>query len=191
MKVIVEQPQIISLLYRQEKTDPDYGSCLWARFYLDLKNYTMSIESDCGNYMYGWTPTPDSETFLQLLARMNKDYLLGKISSESVVDGDATWECVEAMLQDAASWEGEDLDLSTWDDVKAACYHRHDDREIVDALKYALETTDLFKKLDYDQTYGSIVHDYPPNAKKIVEVFDAYIRPQIRMLEKERKNGNT
>ena len=190
MKVIIEQPQIVSVIYRQEKTDSDYGSCLWARFYLDLKNYTLSIESDCGNYMYGWTPTPNSETFLQLLARMNKDYLLGKIASESVVDGDATWECVEAMLQDAASWEGEDLDYSTWEDVKAACYHRHDDREIVDALKYALEPTDLFKKLDYDQTYGSIVHDYPANAKKIVEVFDAYIRPKIRMLEKESNDGN-
>lgn len=191
MKVIIEQPQIISLLYRQEKNDPDYGSCLWARFYLDLKNYTMSIESDCGNYMYGWPPTPNSETFLHLLARMNKDYLLGKISSKSVVDGDVTWECVEEMLKDAASWEGEDLDLSTWEDVKAACYHRHDDREIVDALKYALEPTDLFKKLDYDQTYGSIVHDYPPNAKKIVEVFDACIRPQIRILEKEAQHGDT
>ena len=62
-KVVVEKPQIISLLYKQEDTDKDYGSCLWARFYLDLKNYTMSIESDCGNYTYGWTPTPESESF--------------------------------------------------------------------------------------------------------------------------------
>lgn len=185
MTVTIEQPQILSLMYRQEKGDPDYGSCMWARFYLDLNNYTMTIESDCGNYTHGWVPTPKYETFLQLLARMDKDYLLYKISSESVVDCDATWEAVEAMVRDAASWEGEDLDLSIWEDIKAACYHHNDDREIVDALEYALRPTDLFKKLDYEQTYGSIVHDYPTNAKKIVEVFDTCIRPKIRELMEE------
>lgn len=185
MKVSIEQPRVVQLMYQQEKGDPDYGSCMWARFYLDLKNYTLSIESDCGNYVYGWTPTPNSESFLQLLARMDKDYLLGKISSESVVDGDATWEAIEAMIVDAAYWEGEELDLSIWNDIKAACYERNDDREIVDALKNALLPTDLFKKLDYEQTYGNIVHDYPANAKKIVEVFDTCIRPNIKILAQE------
>lgn len=182
MKVSIEQPRVVQLSYRQEKGDPDYGSCMWARFYLDLENYTMSIESDCGNYVYGWVPTPKSESFLQLLARMGKDYLLGKISSESVVDGDATWEAIEAVISDAASWEGEELDLSIWEDIKAACRESDDDREIVDALKGALLPTDLFEKLDYDQTYGSIVHDYPASAKKIVEVFDTCIRPKIKNL---------
>ena len=180
MKVTIERPKIISLLYKQEKGDPDYGSCMWARFYLDLNNYTMTIESDCGNYTHGWVPTPKFETFLQLLARMDKDYLLYKISSESVVDGDATWESVEAMVQEAAAWEGEDLDLSTWEDVKAACYHRNDDREIVEALEEALRPTDLWNKMDFEQRYGCIVHDYPANAKKIVEVFATCIQPKIR-----------
>lgn len=188
MQVTVEQPNIISLLYRQEKGDPDYGSCLWARFYLDLNNYTMTIEGDCGNYAYGWVPTPKSESFLQLLARMGRDYLLSKISSRSVVDGDATWEAVEAMISDAAHWEGEELDLSIWEDIKAACRESDDDREIVDALKDALLPTDLFEKLDYEQTYGSIVHDYPAGAKKIAQVFKDCIQPEIRqMLEDYRK----
>lgn len=182
MKVSIEQPRVVQLSYRQEKGDPDYGSCMWARFYLDLENYTMSIESDCGNYVYGWVPTPKSESFLQLLARMDKDYLLDKISSESVVDGDATWEAIEAVIVDAAHWEGEELDFSTWEAIKAACRESDDDREIVDALKGALLPTDLFEKLDYDQTYGSIVHDYPASAKKIVEVFDTCIRPKIKNL---------
>lgn len=185
MKVTIEKPRIISLLYKQEKGDPDYGSCLWARFYMDLNNYTMTIESDCGNYTHGWVPTPKTETFLQLLARMDKDYLLYKISSESVVDADATWECVEAMVKDAADWEGDDLDLSTWEDVEAACYHRNDDREIVEAIEEALRPTGLWNKLDFEQKYGCIVHDYPANAKKIVEVFDTCIRPKIMELMKE------
>lgn len=182
MKVTIEQPRIITLLYKQEKGDPDYGSCMWARFYLDQDNYTMSIKSDCGNYNYGWVLTPKSESFLQLLARMGKDYLLGKISSESVVDGNATWEAVEAMIADAASWEGEELDLRMWKDIKAACYEGNDARDIVEALENALLPTDLYGKLDFVQTYGSIVYDYPASAKKIVEVFDTCIRPKIREL---------
>lgn len=185
MKVSIEQPRVVQLMYQQEKGDPDYGSCMWARFYLDLENYTMSIESDCGNYVHGWVPTPKSESFLQLLARMDKDYLLDKISSESVVDGDATWEAIEAVMVDAAYYEGEELDFSTWEAIKAACRERNDDREIVDALKDALLPTDLFEKLDYEQTYGSIVHDYPASAKKIVEVFDTCIRPNIKILAQE------
>ena len=87
MKVTIEKPEIITLLFKQEKSDEDYGSCLWARFYIDIKNYTLSIESDCGNYVYGWVPTPNSESFLHLLSRLNEDYLLSKISDATVIDG--------------------------------------------------------------------------------------------------------
>jgi len=80
MTVTVEKPKIVMLMYRQERSDEDYGSCLWARFNFDLKHYSMSIESDCGNYSYGWTPTPDAESFLQLCARFNWEYFLDKIS---------------------------------------------------------------------------------------------------------------
>ena len=32
-------PNILTLEYRQEKTDKDYGSCLWARFMFNLDRY--------------------------------------------------------------------------------------------------------------------------------------------------------
>ena len=99
MTVTVEKPKIITLLYRQEKSDSDYGSCLWARFYLDTQNYTMSIESDCGNYSYGWYPTPDSESFLHLLCRMDGGYLRDKLAERTIVDGDATWNALKDMIE--------------------------------------------------------------------------------------------
>lgn len=185
MKVSIEQPCEVQLTYKQEKGDPDYGSCMWARFYLDLKNYTMYIESDCGNYFYGWVPTPKSESFLQLLARMDKDYLLGKISSTSVVDGDATLEAVKAMIFDVADpeLEDKDLDLLPWAEIKAACYN-NDDHQIVGRLEEVLENTN-WGELEWAHKYGCIVHDYPASAKKIVEVFDTCIRPSIKILAQE------
>ena len=41
--VKVTEPKMITFEYRQEKSDEDYGTCLWARFNLDLINYTMFI----------------------------------------------------------------------------------------------------------------------------------------------------
>lgn len=187
MNVTLERPSIVSLLYQQDKDDPDYGSCLWARFYLDLENYTLSIESDCGNYSNGWKPT-ESETFLQLLSRMGTDYLLGKISSESVVDGDATWESVEAYISDASDYENIHLNATTWEELKDACHISKDSRDIMDAIEDALPS-DLWDTLDYDWLRGCIKMDYPVQAKRIVEIFGTCIRLKIIAMSKEAKDA--
>ena len=88
MTITVEKPEIITLMYRQEKTDADYGSCLWARFQFDLKNYTLHIEGDCGNYTHGWVPTPEHESFLHLCGRFDYEYLLYKMSNKTVIDSE-------------------------------------------------------------------------------------------------------
>lgn len=184
MMVAIEQPQILSLLYRQEKGDPDYGSCMWARFYLDLNNYTMAIESDCGNYTYGWVPTPKSESFLQLLARMDGDYLLGKISSQTIIDGDETAKNVVDMVKEIAEGVLEELDESDCNGIKDACYHHNDERDLVDGVIDAASalTTPVYKALERDtyELYGCVVKDYPANAKKIAEVFVSCIKPKIK-----------
>ena len=182
MNVAIERPEIISLLYRQEKSDPDYGSCLWARFYLDLNNYTMSIESDCGNYTNGWVPTPKSESFLELLSRMNPDYLLGKISRESVIDGDSTAEAITELLKERA--EDECIELEEWDleQIHDACYHHETIQDVVAAVKDAIISSDLLRAVEQDDydLYSAVVKDYPAGAKKITEVFANCIRPKIK-----------
>ena len=179
MKVTVKKPQIITLLYRQEKSDPDYGSCLWARFYLDTQNYTMSIESDCGNYSHGWYPTPDSETFLHLLCRMDKDYLLCKLAERTVVDGDATWEDLKAMIE----CEGEDLDDYVWQELEAACYHKRSADEVYASVVEALKYTPVEDEIEACSIYGCVDMDYAANAKKIVEVFLTAIVPVLKEME--------
>lgn len=179
MKVTVEKPKIITLLYKQERSDADYGSLLWARFYLDTKNYTMSIESDCGNYSHGWYPTPDSESFLKLLCRMDSDYLLCKLAERTVVDGDATWKALKDMIE----CEGEELEYFVWDELEAACYHQRSADDVYAAVCEALKCTPLENEIDAYSIYGCVEMDYRPNAKKIVQVFLTAIVPVLKEIE--------
>ena len=179
MTVTVEKPEIITLLYLQERSDPDYGSCLWARFYLDTKNYTMSIESDCGNYSYGWCPTPDTETFLHLLCRMDSGYLLCKLAESTVVDGDRTWEALKELIED----QEESVRDHVWEELEGACYHQRNADDVYRAVMYALEYTTLEDKIDDYSVYGCVEMDYPCNAKKIVSVFLTCIVPILREME--------
>ena len=86
-------PNILCLEYRQDREDKDYGTCLWARFMFNLDRYEMTITSDCGNYGYKWCETPDSESFLELMVRCEKEYILNKIyGNADIFDYKATKE---------------------------------------------------------------------------------------------------
>ena len=80
MKIRNATPNVIKLQLRQEEQDEDYGECLWCDVIIDCDAYALYIDSDCGGFAYTWTPTPDTESFIKLLCRMNSGYLLGKIS---------------------------------------------------------------------------------------------------------------
>lgn len=181
MTITVEKPEIITLLYRQEKTDADYGSCLWARFQFDLKNYTLHIEGDCGNYSYGWYPTPDTESFMKLCARFDCYYLLDKISSRSIIDSEKTWkavkELVEQLLDDLLL---DNLDEYDWEQLESACYHCNDERDVFDGVVEVLKDTELRGRYEAEDIWCSIEKGYPANAKKIVSVFTNCIQPFIK-----------
>lgn len=180
--VTLEIPQIISLYYRPDPDDPNRGSCEWARFYFDLKNYVLSIESDCGNYSYGWVPTPKSESFLNLCSRFNKDYLLCKISEESVVDAEATWELIKDMIDEIIEWNSIDIDdISECDmeDIENACHYRNP-HEAYEAIRFAIENTAFDSKVESYEILDRICTTYPINAKKIAEIFTTEIQPYIK-----------
>lgn len=183
MTVTVEKPKIITLLYRQEKSDSDYGSCLWARFYLDTQNYTMSIESDCGNYSYGWYPTPDSEPFLHLLCRLDSGYLLHKLAERTTIDGDATWSVLEDLVKNTAECEEVDLDNHEWQNLRDVCYHSYDVHDFHSGVTNSLRYTTLDDKIGEFEIYECIQMDYDCSVKKIVSVFLTAIVPVLKEME--------
>ena len=188
--VVVENPEIITIFYRQTKGDPDYGSCLWARFNFDTKNYHLSIESDCGSYGNGWYPTPDHETFLHLCARFDEGYLLDKIDNRSVVDGEATYKALMEFLADYDGCAYEALTSKQLKDLEDACRSNRKDRDCYDNIVDELEYTEFSGSLSEYDIASCIEMTYPAGSKKIVQIFKDYIQPELRKLSgyKEAKN---
>lgn len=189
-KVEIKKPEMITIEFHQEKTDADYGSCMWARFNFDLINYSMSIESDCGNYGYGWVPTPQHESFLKLCARFDSGYLLCKLSEMSVVDGEKTWENLEEIIKEIAECLTDEQD-EDMEEIKNACFSGYTERDVHDAVESAIKYTRLENEIEDFDLWDSIVKDYPINAKKIVEVYMTHIVPTIKKMltETECKNN--
>lgn len=184
-RIEIATPRTIVLEFRQERGDPDYGSCLWATFNLDLDAYGMTILSDCGNYGHKWVPTRQSESFLHLLARMDEGYLLDKISSRCAIDDAATFaalkELIASYLGDEPDQDGETVDM---DELRDACA-RDTDQEVHDAVKGLFEDTPMADADDYD-IWTCIEKDFPLNAKKIASVFREHVAPMCAQLDAKR-----
>ena len=174
-KVCITIPNTLIFEFHQEKGDKDYGSCLWARFYLDLDNYSLLINSDCGDYSYTWPPSK-AESFVHLLARCRSDYLLNKLSGRSVVDALKTYDNILELIKS----EDYDVDDSILKEIEGICHCF-----TYDAIAEYVSST---IGLDVSDVYQCIATDYPNGAKKIVEIFLNFIVPELIKIE-QKKNA--
>lgn len=176
-----ESYDILNISLEQEKSDPDYGSCLWCRVTLDLTNYTLSIHSDCGDYSYcGWLPTPETESFLELLSRMDKSYLLSKISAETCCN-------IQQSIRRTCENVREYIEHNSEEDPipSIECIE-----ESISELSEELSNSELFYYrcqgiLDSYNIHDSfeiieLVMDYPSRAKRIADIFEQHIQPYIK-----------
>ncbi len=173
------KPEIVVLEYRQDKDDEDYGSCLWARFYFNLDKYELSVLSDCGNYVYKWYETPDSESFLELMARIEKDYLLDKLCG-SLKEFD-----YEATKENIYDWWSEESEVKEkLDEIFSGieCYGEP-------------ECAETFLRLFDNENDGYFcdiwempVYVYSRDQERICQVFAECIQPRIKeILENEKR----
>lgn len=182
--VEIKKPSIITLEFRQEQGDKDYGSCMWARFILDTENYDLHITSDCGKYGYGWCPTPEHESFLKLMSRINSDYLLDKIATRGTVDTEETYENIKYLLEQCAYEEDEELeDIIDLEDIETACNNYSVD-DVVYGVLSEIKYTSLDGRIEEYEIYENISMDYSASQKKIAEVFEKHIQPFIKEMLK-------
>ena len=164
------KPKLLILEYRQQPGDEHYGSCLWARFIFNLDRYELTITSDCGNYGYKWVETPNSESFLQLMARCDEGYMMDKLYGHAdMFDYHATR---ERLFKDLC-WD--DFDSHKLDEIFEAI----DDEG---ATEDARDFMDTFQEVNagyFDDVWGMLEYTYPPNAIKICSVFENEIKPKI------------
>ena len=177
MKVNQIDINILCLEYRQDREDKDYGSCLWARFYFNLDRYELMIMSDCGNYGYKWCETPDSERFLELMARVGKDYLLHKLcGNPKVFDYEAT----KAHFYDYAD---DEEDKKRLDEI----FEEIECKYIPDCGETFIELFEQENDGWWCDVWEYPVYVYTANQKRIVKVFDECIRPKIREIINAKK----
>lgn len=185
-KVEVKEPTMVVIEFRQEKSDKYYGSCLWARFVFDTENYDLHISSDCGEYGYsGWLSTPDRESFLKLLSGMDSEYLLGKISKMSVIDTEKTYKNVKEIIEEEIDFfdDNEYIEKPDMDFIYTACTYDNE-TDVFNGILSEIAGTAIDKKIDDYELLTCIVKDYPPNAKRIANIFTKYIQPKIKEILK-------
>jgi hypothetical protein len=181
--MIIEEttPNIRQFHYRQEKTDKDYGSCLWANITLDCDNYTLMVESDCGNYTYGWCPTPEYESFIHLMCRIEKDYLLDKISSRCVLDIEQSKkETIDNVLYN--DYILSDDDIESINDIDDFSSDETFYKECDDILRSS-GITDTFELMQ-------CVKRYPAGAITFADIFCDVLQPILQTEERKNEKRN-
>lgn len=190
MKVETQKPNIVRVAYHQEPGDPLYGSCLWAYFDFDLDRYMLNIQSDAGNAAYRWCETPESESFLRLMARIDDDYLIYKLFREEEVDVDAT-------IDNVREWIGIGEDEDYMDDSLTED-EREEREQALEELEGTLEeyghvtesvAAHILEDWSFDHSdfeicdiWERVVTDFSAWQKRIVQIFADYVQPTIREL---------
>jgi len=176
MRVETKYPEVISFEYRQEKGDPDLGTCLYMNCYLVPDRGALMIMSDCGNYSYTWPEK--EERFLNLMASMGKDkeYLLRKlVGKPKDVDVEATLEGLRERYDESDVDDAIDDLTARFDD------HYPSNTDLATCLieewadEYDLDTADLWE---------CVRTRYTAQEERVVNIFCDNIVPQIgRYLE--------
>ena len=172
---MVEQKEykILTLEYRQDPEDKDYGSCIWARFYFNLDKYELNITSDCGSYGHKW-PADKNESFLELMSRSSKDYILRKIYGK-------------ADIFDYERTKGRLYELYTEpEDIKQHDYIF----EEIESEYIPNEAGDFVRQFDeYNEGYFADTFEmpeyvYPSDVLRVCGIFEKDIIPVIKQILK-------
>ena len=181
MKIEAGKPNIVRISFHQEQGDPHYGSCMWAYFDFDLDKYMLNIQSDAGNAAYRWNATPDHESFLHLMARVNGDYLMNKLFDETVVDEEAT---KKALLECLTEMDMDEDDINDAADALEYIFDDYCVERNIGLAQAIVEKWTSDNDLCIDEAYSYVQTDFTAGEKRIVQIFADYIQPKIQELVK-------
>ena len=145
-----------------------------AIFMLDTQYFTLSVESDWGEFCYRWGVS-GRETFKDLMLRIGGYYLCDKISSRSVIDWKKTKKhAIQSFFRYGHCKDKEKIkeflnEIGNVDENEIRFYDF--------VISYA---PDLWEG-------GFIEKDYPLRAKIIVKIFEIYLKSELlKELQNER-----
>lgn len=174
MKVEKIEPRVVVYALHPGKEDKEYHMCMWAKFIFDCDSGHLNINSDAGDYSYRWGYN-ENEDFLHLMTRINKDYLLNKISDQSVFDDEKSKEeTIKAVKKSGMSYMGiRDRKhmyeiINQINDIEYGCSEEYFIREI----------DSIIPQIDYEDI--EVIKEYPHGAMVVVDLFEKYIQPKIK-----------
>lgn len=172
MKVTVIKPNVTEYRIRTEPGDAIHTRCMWANILFNHDTYSISAQTDCGDYSYRWPVTKD-ESFhdLCLHALRDEEYLLAKFSSRTIFSLEETKRLfLESNDLLVPECPGDPI-------VKAI-------REIDASTEK--EWIEQVRDLHFDDTpWDYIVKEYPAQAHTFVYLLSKVILPMM----KEEKRG--
>lgn len=181
MKIKRVEPKIVSYSLRTEESDENFFECYWATFTFDCDRGCLNINSDAGNFSHSWGYN-ENEDFMSLMARINHDYLLDKISDRSVFFlKESIEETIAEIRENGIDYfgiENEEELNSVIEDIKDLS------EDIISEEFFFRAVENIVPGIDFEAV--QVVKDYPHGAKKVCELFKEYVQPLIK--EEIKKN---
>ena len=176
MTVTTEKPEIIRFIYRQEKSDKEYGSCLWAIFDIDASRGMLNIQSDCGDFAHRWPER--GQEFLRLLHGVRNEYLIHKLCGlPECVNIDLTVRNAEYELEQQDSPRIEDHLIIRYREELRNLLQGSPDKD--NRAGEIIEEWNSEHKFEIDQAYELAVKEYYPDQRRIAKIFCQHIQPKI------------
>ena len=173
MEITKIEPRTYTYRLVPNKDDEEYTSCMWARFIFDCDNGRLNINSDAGDYSYGWGYN-EHEDFMHLMSRVNKYYLLDKLSRRSVFLIDKSKrETIKCIEEDGWEYYGIESE-EDWEEIKQDILNI----EVSTEESFFREVEDIVPDIDWESII--IEKDYPYGAKVVVDLFEKYLQPKIK-----------
>ena len=157
-----------------DKSDKEYFSCMWARYIFDCDNGRLNINSDAGDYSYGWGHN-DHEDFMHLMSRVNAGYLLNKISDRTVFDIDKSKARTVSKVQ---KYGIDYFGIKDQKQLESIVEEINDIDDGVSEETFLREVGNIVPKIDWKSI--EIVKEYPCGATTVVDLFIKYLQPKIR-----------
>lgn len=173
MEITKIEPRTYTYRLVPNKDDEEYTSCMWARFIFDCDNGRLNINSDAGDYSYGWGYN-EHEDFMHLMSRVNKYYLLDKLSRRSVFLIDKSKrETIKCIEEDGWEYYGIESE-EDWEEIKQDILNI----EVSTEESFFREVEDIVPDIDWESII--MEKDYPYGAKVVVDLFEKYLQPKIK-----------
>lgn len=168
------EPKVITYRLTPNMSDEEYHMCIWARYIFDCDNGRMNINSDAGDYSYGWGYN-EHEDFMHLMSRVNSGYLLNKISDRTVFNIDKSKSHTITNVQKYG------IDYFGIKDQKQLESVIEEINNIDDGASeetFLREVDDIVPEIDWDSI--ELVKEYPCGAVTVVDLFIKYLQPKIK-----------